>query len=52
MKYQITFKKRESAGEGWEECKDVLQLNELYAALKWIEENGENHILVSVIPEQ
>ena len=45
----IHERKREIEPE-WEEFKNVLQLNELCAALKWIEENGEDHRLVSVIP--
>ena len=51
MKYLITYERKQEIGPEWEEFKDVLQLNELCAALKWIEDNGEDHRLVSVIPE-
>ena len=51
MKYKITYERKREIEPEWEEFKDVLQLNELCAALKWIEENGEDHKLISVIPE-
>lgn len=50
MKYKITYERKREIEQEWEEFTDVLQLNELCAALKWIEENGEDHRLVSVIP--
>ena len=43
MKYKITYERKREIEQEWEELTDVLQLNELCAALKWIEENGEDH---------
>ena len=50
MLYVVTYKRRSDRSEKWTEFKEVRPLSELYDLMKWIEEHGDVHKLISVVP--
>lgn len=51
MKYKITYKHRSGRDKNkWTVFTEILDTEEMYSCVRWIEKNSEDHTLISVAP--
>lgn len=53
MKYKITYKRRSDRNKDkWTEFTEVLELENLYYCMKWIERNDDSYKIISIEPSE